>query len=92
MQMKLGKTMSTKRVLLELLATYNETSAAIGYAMANQYERNEIEQLRAAQEVAAELLRNFGFRSGIDYEDVIREGNAYGGKTFAYWHREAVAR
>ena len=36
MQKKLGKTMSTKRVLQELLAAYNEQAAAIGYARAKQ--------------------------------------------------------
>ena len=89
MQKKLGKTMSTKRVLMELLAAYNEQAAAIGYARANQWEHGEVAQLQAAQEAIAEVIRNFGFRHGVDYVDEIRDGKTCS-TPFFYWRREAV--
>ena len=85
----MGKTISTKRVLSELLAAYNENSAAAGLARAKNYEPNLLEQLETAQEVVTDIMDGLGFRDGIDYRSERKERKV-DGTLFSYCRREAI--
>lgn len=86
---KMGRTISTKRVLAELLAAYNENSAAAGFYKAKNYEPDLLEQLETAQDVVTDILQGLGFRDGVDYRSVKKDTDANGTR-FTYWRMEAI--
>ena len=86
---KIGKTMSTRKVLTALLDEWNAQQKELCYAE----EFNDLEgrgEAAIALHAISSVISELGFMEGIDYIGELKWCEAGDGERSAYWERKAI--
>lgn len=86
---KIGKTMSTSKVLTALLDEWNAQQKEQSYAE----EFNDLDGRReaaVAQHAISCVIDKLGLKEGIDYIGELKWDETGDGEPFAYWERKAI--